>query len=75
VAERAAALGGLAGRAKPALAGDHDAGDPEVFEVTVDRGLAVATIGGGRPWCLSEPADDPGDGGHQQRRVGGVADV
>jgi hypothetical protein len=54
VAERAAALCGLAGRAKPALAGDHDAGDPEVFEVTVDRGLAAATIGGGRPWCLSE---------------------
>src|SRR5207247_482596 len=70
----APSLDRLAGTTGAALAGNGDPGHAKVGQVLVDGGLAVATVGGDRPWRLAGVGDDPRDGGDQQRRVGWVAD-
>src|ERR671919_863439 len=45
-AERAAVFVGLAGLAGSALAGDHHGAHPELVQLVLDAGFAVAAVGG-----------------------------
>src|SRR3954470_20708272 len=69
-AERPAVFVGLASLAGSALAGDHHGPDPELLQVVVDAGLAVAAIGGHGPRTPPSPGDDPPDRRGEVGRVG-----
>ena len=58
-----------------ALAGDHHRLHPEVAQLLVDLGFAVAAVRGHRPHRPAEQGLDPADRRGQQRRVGRVAQV
>ena len=47
--------------------------DPEVCQVVIDAGFAVAAVGGHCPWCLPGAFLHPFHGGLQAGCVGGVA--
>jgi len=66
-------LDGLAGRGGSGLAGNRDRAYARGVQVTFDRGLAVAAVGGDRAGHLAGPAADAFDGGCQLRAVGGGA--
>ena len=62
----------LASGAGAASAGNGDPGHTEFGYLPVYPGLAVATVGGDRPWRRAGLGDDPPDGGGQQGASGGL---
>ncbi len=72
-AERWPALGGLAGLAGFALAGDDHVADAEALQVVFDRLLAVAAVGGDSPRLAAGSLDDPVHSRGELRAVGRVA--
>ena len=72
-AERRAVLAGLAGLAGFALARDDYRAHAELVQVVLDRGLAVAAVGGHGARAPPGAPDDPTDGRGELGRVGRVA--
>ena len=74
-AEPSAVFDRSAGLARLALAWDDDGANPEVEQLLIDGGLAVAAVRGHHPRRPSGPLDDPVDGRGELRRVRGVAQL
>jgi len=66
-------FGGLPGLAGLALARDDDGSDPEVVQVVLDAGLAVAAVSGDRARPPPRAGDHPRHGGGQLRRIRRIA--
>ena len=75
VAEGSSVFELAAGRAGFACARDRHTAHAEGMKVVFDRCVAVATVGGYRPWWAPDAAGDPFDRRRQLRCVCGVSDL